>query len=163
MPPLTGKPVLNYRLQNPAIFQSNPAGHNFPPEDSTPFQVVIFDEVLNINSLPTDENRYVTPRELWIDSVVASAPTVASPPAFQFQLSAVTTDPQTGDQTVTLLQEKPINAELLFGTGKYRFVLTRPLYVAAGTELVCQVTIFNADGEIQIVLNCSIRDLPGDN
>lgn len=162
MPPLTGKPVLNYRLQNPAIFQANTQGHNFPPEDSDPFQVVIFDETLSLSENPTDENRYVTPREMWLTGVVASA-VGSGIPLFQFQIQAIVTDPESGQQTVTLMQEKPTNSETLFGTGKQQFFFTRPMYIPPGTELVCQVTNFNVSGAIQIVLNAAIRNLPGDN
>lgn len=162
MPALTGTPVLNYRLQDPSIFQADTEGHNFPPEDSSPFQIVIFDEELPLGSNPTDENRYVTPRELWLTGVVASAPS-ATQPAFQFQLMQIVTDPDTGDQSVTLLQEKPTNNNSLFGTAQQQFYFTRPIYIPPGTEIVCQVTNLNADGVIQIVLNCANRDLPGDN
>lgn len=162
MPELKTQP-LSYRLQAPNFYQPDPAGSNFAPEDVQPLDVAIFDETLAAND--SDESRYITPRELWLESVVASPLDPlggggGSGPAFTFQLQQIVTD-ENGNQNVVIAQDKAINSIGKFGTAQQAAVHRKMQYFPGGTELVCQVTnLQDSSQEIQVVLRFYCRNLP---
>lgn len=152
-------PVPTYRLQEPGIFVPDPAELWFPPDDTQPFAVDIFDQTLA--AFLAGESRYTTPRELWWYSTVASfsAGSQSNTP-FVFELMSVEFDAQ-GNQIPSVHQEKAINGPNIFGTALHPFILPHPKYFGAGTEIVCRVSnLQNAPNIVQIVLNCYLRDFP---
>jgi hypothetical protein len=158
MPQLKTQP-LNYRLQAPSFYQPDPEGSNFAPEDTQPFDVAIFNETLAAND--SDESRYIIPREVWLESVVASASQGSGAnPGFAFTIQQVITDPS-GNEIVVIAQDKAVNSPVKFGTAQQPAVHRKMQYFAPGVELVCQVTnLQNASNAIQVVLRFYVRNLP---
>jgi len=157
--PFPTAPPLTYRLRAPGYYQPNENSLWYPPEDSLPFEVDIFDQTLG--ALLSGENRYVTQRELWWMATMASfsVGSAANPP-FVFELMEIDKDDQ-GNQETNVHQDKAVNGPNKFGTAQHPCVLKRAKYFAPGTEIVCRVSnLQNAANAIQVVLACFIRNLP---
>ncbi|MGH9582111.1 MAG: hypothetical protein ACRD4O_04150 [Bryobacteraceae bacterium] len=157
--PLPKTQPLTYRLRAPQHYQPDPLSVYFAPEDAVLLDVAIFSATLG--AFQSDESKYITPREMWLDTVVASASVgVVSDPAFSFQIMEVISQAD-GSQNIVVAQEYPTNTTTKFGTAQHPATRRRMQYISPGTELVCSVNNLQAsDNDIQIVLRMYVRDVP---
>lgn len=159
--PLPQQQPLNYRLQYPAQYQPDAASAHYPPADVLPYDVDLFD--VTLGALQSDENLYVTPREMWMESVVisTSAGSDSNPPV-TFQVQATYLGPNNEVETITVAQQNPVPSPVKFGSAQKPAVLAKKMqYFPPGTEISCQVTnLQSSSNEVQIVLRMYMRNLP---
>jgi hypothetical protein len=106
-----------------------------------------------LGPLQTYENDFQITSDFWWLCTMASfsVGSVANPP-FVWQLYSVVDDGK-GNQQSQLYQKTPVTAETSFGTAQKPFELQEPVYLAAGTELICSVqNLQNANLALQLVL-----------
>lgn len=158
--PLPKQQPLNYRLQNPAAYAPDPQSAHYAPDDTLPFDVPIFNETLA--AYDSDETLYQVPREMWLETMVASASEGSvSNPAFSFQIQAVITDENGNIENIVIAQQNPSPSTTKFGTAQQPAVLKKMQYFKPGTQLICQVSnLQDASNEIQVVLRMLMRNLP---
>lgn len=159
--PIPQAQPLNYRLQDPAQYAPSAEGAHYPPDDVLPFDVDLFDETLG--AYLSDENLYVTPREMWLESMVISASEGSdASPAASIQVQATYLGPDNEVEVVTVAQENPVPSTLKFGTAQMPAVLSKKMqYFPPGTEIGCQVSnLQSSSNEIQVVLRMYMRNLP---
>jgi hypothetical protein len=159
--PVPQQQPLNYRLQSPAQYMPSSASPNYPPDDVLPYDVDLFDQTLGASL--SAENVYVTPREMWLESMVISTSegSDANPPV-AFQVQATYLDDNGEVETIIVAQQNPVPSPVKFGTAQQPAVLSKKMqYFAPGTEISCQVSnLQSSSNEVQIVLRMYMRNLP---
>jgi len=129
-------------------------------QNGKPFWIPIYDTtsvnastggVLGAN-LSGENNYQLAIDWTWLACVASFSQGSAASPPFSFQLFRTTTDAQ-GAQQGFRYQKTPIDAQCLFGTAQKPFYLRKPVFLPAGTELICRVqNLQAASNAIQVVL-----------
>lgn len=116
-----------------------------------PFWVDMFNETLV--AFQSDENRFTMIEDFWwVASVASFTAGSQSNPPFAFQLYELQPSSEPAGKGFTH-QQKAVNSENYFGTAQRPFYLTKPVFMPAGTQLLCRAqNMQNAVNVIQVAM-----------